>query len=164
MEYPTTLSPLSLAGLLALALSAGAAGCAATPDLVFADADGGAGASDAAPGPQRGSAADSGQTSRTDGPTSPDQDATAVAADAAVPPPGPPPPPATCPNHVPSGADGCCGAVPCVGKKCVESCSECAACAGKACCVGNNQNHGNANGNGNGVSCAPTPRDCADAP
>lgn len=156
MKYPRTLSNLSLTGTLALALSAGAEGCAGTPDLVFADAD--ASASDAEP---RGSAPDSGDTSRTDGPTY--QDATAVGADAAVVPPRPPPP-ATCPTHVPPGADGCCGSVPCVGKKCLESCSECAVCAGKACCVGTKQDKGNANGNGNAVSCAPTPRDCPGPP
>jgi hypothetical protein len=162
-----------LAGLVTTMILAAASGaCSATPDLTFGDdvaidagpgdahvpAFGGQGAYDAALSPF-----DAGLSPPASDATPPPS-----VSDAALPPgttdAGPTLPPdagptapvdagpvLSCPHAPPAGADLCCGAIPCVGKKCAAVCNECAACAGSVCCAA---------ANGKSASCASSTSAC----
>ena len=155
--------------------------CGATPELTFgedgeADAApdagrlptfGGPGNGDAASSPP--GAVDAGAPRAVDAGPARDAASPPTVPDAASPPPpdassppgpldagAPPtidagPPVLACPTAPPAGADLCCGAVPCVGKKCAQVCDACAACAGRVCC---------ATANGKSASCAATTSTC----
>ena len=155
--------------------------CGATPELTFGDGDeanaapdaarlptfGGAGNGDAASSPAP--TVDASAPRTVDAGDARDAASPPTVPDAASPPPpdassppgpldagAPPtidagPPVLACPAAPPAGADLCCGAVPCVGKKCAQVCGACAACAGRVCCAA---------ANGKAASCAATTSAC----
>lgn len=80
---------------LSMALSALAIGCAAVPDVIFADEDG----------------------ATVDG----ESDASDAATDSTTTPDGP----SSCPAQVPPYATACCGPIACFGPNCAATCGDC---------------------------------------
>ena len=156
-------------------LLSGLAACAGMPDVYFDYGFDGGGTSSGSSMQADGASEADGAAVAEDAGTPPSNDASpppaspSPAADASVPkadasPPHAPPPPTPtpptpapppmigCPGSVPEGATLCCGAIPCIGMKCDQRCADCAACAGKLCCV--------PNGNGHAVTCGASASDC----